>query len=173
MSIGAVWAVGRKGCELDGSFGSFGDFHGGFFATHFGFHPARVGRIDFYGGVFECVCQLDGIGVDGSFAGVVCGDFEIVDRRSWITVEGEGAEDATEIDDTTFGGFFEEREEGLGGFNEAEDVGLESISVDLNRDFVEGDAVVILADSGVIDENIEMPEFGFDGFNRIGDRAGI
>lgn len=74
---GAVFGEGR---ELDGSFGSIGDFHEGTFSAHISFDPAGVSGVDFYFCLAKGVGEVNGVGVESGFAGIVGGPFEVVSR---------------------------------------------------------------------------------------------
>lgn len=74
---GAVFGEGRK---LDGCFCSIGDFHEGTFAAHVGLDPAGVSGVDFYLCIAKGVGEVNGVGVEGGFAGIVGGPFEVVSR---------------------------------------------------------------------------------------------
>ncbi len=152
-------AVVGEGGELDGCFGAIGDFHEGTFAAHVGFDPAGVGGVDFDFCIPEGIGEVNGVGVECGFAGIIGRPFEVVSRGARLGVVGEGTEDAAEVDNSGSGGFFEKRYQGLSELYEAEEIGFKSIAVPLDGDVFYSVFGGVEVDSGVVDQDIEVGEF--------------
>lgn len=84
-------------------------------------------------------------------------------------MEVERSEDAADIDDSALGSFFDEREKRLGGFDQAKEIGIECVSIGLGCGFLDWGFGDIEIDSGVVDEDVEVTKFGFDGLDGVGD----
>ena len=127
-------------------------------------------RVDFDGGVFERVGEVDSVGVDSGLADVVGGgSFKVVDRGAGGGVECERSEDTADIYDSALGGFGNEGEEGLSGFYETKKVCVESVAVGLGRSFFDGGLRGVEVNASVVDEDIKVSKLGFDRFYGGGD----
>lgn len=113
-----------------------------------------MGGVDFYVCIAKGVSEVNGVCIEGGFAGVVGGPFEVVGRRARLGVVGEGTEDAAQVDDSGGRSFFEKWDQGLSEFNKAEEVSVKSISVSLDGNVFDGVFGGVEINSGVVDEDV-------------------
>src|ERR1035437_179884 len=109
-------AVVGKGGECGTGFASFAELEGGLGAAHVSFYPAGMRGVDLDFGVAEFVGEVDGEGVQRGLGGVVGEGLGVVDGGFGVGLQGEGAEDAGEVDDAA-GGALDRKSvvEGKGG----------------------------------------------------------
>jgi len=96
----ACGSIGRERGEGYAGLGAFGDLHWSLVAAHLGFDPAGVGGVDLNRGVFELPCEVDRVGVERGLRSVIGKGLEAGDGAVGVCVQGVGAEDAREVDDT-------------------------------------------------------------------------